>query len=88
MAFGGGTFLVQNKTLPGSYINFVSWRVGPGRLAWAKFIAPRRAARRAGAARAGLWSFKPLALIYKAPAAIYLIATKEPQAASAGSFSG
>lgn len=24
MAFGGGTFLVQNKTLPGSYINFVS----------------------------------------------------------------
>ncbi len=24
MALGGGTFLVQNKTLPGSYINFVS----------------------------------------------------------------
>ncbi|MDF2873328.1 MAG: phage protein [Sporomusa sp.] len=24
MALGGGTFLVQNKTLPGSYINFIS----------------------------------------------------------------
>lgn len=24
MALGGGTFLTQNKTLPGSYINFVS----------------------------------------------------------------
>ncbi|MCL2083506.1 MAG: phage tail sheath family protein [Oscillospiraceae bacterium] len=24
MAFGGGTFIAQNKTLPGSYINFVS----------------------------------------------------------------
>ena len=24
MALGGGTFLVQNKVLPGSYINFVS----------------------------------------------------------------
>ena len=24
MALGGGTFLVQNKVLPGSYINFIS----------------------------------------------------------------
>ena len=24
MALGGGTFLVQNKVLPGAYINFVS----------------------------------------------------------------
>ena len=24
MALGGGSFLVQNKVLPGSYINFVS----------------------------------------------------------------
>lgn len=24
MALGGGTFLVQNKELPGAYINFVS----------------------------------------------------------------
>ena len=24
MALGGGTFLVQNKVIPGSYINFVS----------------------------------------------------------------
>ena len=24
MALGGGTFLVQNKKLPGTYINFVS----------------------------------------------------------------
>lgn len=24
MAMGGGTFLVQNKVLPGTYINFVS----------------------------------------------------------------
>lgn len=24
MALGGGTFTSQNKTLPGSYINFVS----------------------------------------------------------------
>lgn len=24
MALGGGTFLVQNKVLPGAYINFIS----------------------------------------------------------------
>ena len=24
MALGGGTFVLQNKTLPGAYINFVS----------------------------------------------------------------
>ena len=24
MAYGGGTWLVQNKVLPGTYINFVS----------------------------------------------------------------
>lgn len=24
MALGGGTFVTQNKTLPGAYINFVS----------------------------------------------------------------
>ena len=24
MALGGGTFLVQNKILPGAYINFIS----------------------------------------------------------------
>ena len=24
MALGGGTFLVQNKILPGTYINFIS----------------------------------------------------------------
>ena len=24
MALGGGTFVIQNKKLPGSYINFVS----------------------------------------------------------------
>ena len=24
MALGGGTYLVQNKVLPGAYINFVS----------------------------------------------------------------
>ena len=24
MGFGGGTFLTQNKALPGTYINFVS----------------------------------------------------------------
>ena len=24
MSYGGGTFLVQNKVLPGTYINFVS----------------------------------------------------------------
>ena len=24
MAYGGGTWLVQNKVLPGTYINFIS----------------------------------------------------------------
>lgn len=32
MALGGGTFLVQNKVLPGAYINFVSLAVASATL--------------------------------------------------------